>query len=222
MRSFLPNGQGLTPTQPGSRNPARSAALCCLYRGMCSHSPKRPGSACGSAYGACAPQPPSIGACVPQAPNDRGQPAGLVGHNPRLSGHVCHKPQTTAAARRRPAASRHTINAALITKRPVELAGRSGDSCKMALSGLVAACVSLRCGRRRASWPVSPGLCGGPSRRSSSAAYAAYPGRVDTALRAELLRRMDEDQAARHAEPFTVICATCGRRTTMTIHRSGS
>jgi hypothetical protein len=46
--------------------------------------------------GACVPQPPSTGACGPQAPDGHGRVAGLVCHNPRLPGHVGHKPQMAA------------------------------------------------------------------------------------------------------------------------------
>jgi hypothetical protein len=84
---------------------------------------------------------------------------GRVGHDPRLSGHVCHHPQTTAAgsrgmgattpvyrgmgattpkqghaSRRVLAATRHTVNVASITRRRAEQPRRLGDLAKIDLA----------------------------------------------------------------------------------------
>jgi Phosphoesterase family len=47
-----------------------------------------------ASHGACVPLPPPIGACVPQPPNVCACQLGRVCHEPRVSGHVCPKPQT--------------------------------------------------------------------------------------------------------------------------------
>jgi hypothetical protein len=71
---------------------------------------------------------------LPFSGPDRGSRMGHVCHDPPLSGHVCHNPQRSHASRRVTAATGHTENAASITRRRAEQAGRLGDLAKTALS----------------------------------------------------------------------------------------